>query len=440
MKKYLSIFLLSFAVNSFAQNAFTLTDCIDYTLKNHPSVVIYKNNIDIAREKNAQNTAGYLPQISGVATTIDNLSLQSTILTADFIGPDPIMITMGSQFTTNAYVDISQSLIDLTKMAKIGSNKANREKSILEHQLNEENITYTTAASFFQILIIKEQLKILQANKAKYEEMHKVLQYQNQMGTVLEKEVSRIQVNLNSASYQIQDAETRLKFAYNALKNAMGMPIESPLEIQAAAEYESYIREQDDTLGISSLTNYKLGENAVLFEKLNLRAERAGYYPTLTAVGRFGYQSLTNESSDIYKDWNDFSYIGLSLNVPIFNGLKKRSQVSESRLKLENQAATFKLNTDKLQLAYENSKTSLGSAHSNFNSSKDNMGLARQVLEVTEFQYKKGVASLTDYLNDDTAYRNAQGDYLNSLYNLLISELNYHQSKGTLKEFISRIK
>lgn len=440
MKKYILIILLCFGLNGFAQEGFALTDCIEYTLKNHPSVVVYKNNINIAREKNAQNTAGYLPQISGAATTIDNLSLQSTILTADFIGPDPIMITMGSQFTTNAYVDVSQSIIDPTKFAKIGTNKTNREKSELEGLQNEENIIYTTATSFYHILILKEQLKILKANKVKYEEMHKVLSYQNQKGTVLEKEVNRIQVNLNSANYQIKDTETRLQYAYNTLKNAMGMPLNMPLDIKESSTYESVIEQKEETFSVSTLTNYRLNENAVQLEKFNVKIERAGYYPTLTAVGRFGYQSLTNESTDIYKGWNDFSYIGLSLNIPIFNGLKKRSQVSESKLKLKNQEATFKLNADKLQLAYENSKTSLGTAYSNFSSNKDNMILAKQVLDVTEYQYKKGVASLTDFLNDDTAYKSAQSDYLNSLYNLLISELNYHQSKGTLKEFISQIK
>lgn len=438
--KYLLIILLSYAVNGFTQTAFTLTDCIEYTLKNHPSVVIYRNNVGIARERSAQNIAGYLPQISGVATTIDNLSLQSTILTADFIGPDPIMITMGSKFTTNAYMDISQSLIDPVKIAKIATNKVNREKSELEQQLNNETITYNTATSFFQILIIKEQLKTLRANKVKYEEMFKVLNYQKQKGTVLEKEVNRIKVNLNSANYQIQDRETRLQFAYNALKNAMGMPLDKPLDIEISTDYERYIQNHEDNFNVNRLTNYKLDENAVQAEKLNMRVEKAGYYPTLTALGSSGYQSLTNESRDIYRNWNNFSYIGLSLNVPIFNGLKKRSQVRESKLRLENQITAFNLNSDKLRLTYENSRALLGTAYSNFNGNKDNMGLARQVLDVTQYQYERGVASLTDYLNDDTAYKGAQSDYLNSLYNLLINELNYHQSRGTLKEFISQIK
>ncbi|PZR20226.1 MAG: hypothetical protein DI539_11480 [Flavobacterium psychrophilum] len=440
MKKYLLMILISFGVKAFAQDAFTLTNCVDYTLKNHPTVAIYSNNIAIADKKNIQNTAAYLPQISGAATTIDNLSLQSTILTADFIGPDPIMITMGSKFTTNAYIDVSQSLIDPTKIAKITTNKTNRDKSLLERQQNEETIIYTTATSFFQILILKEQLKILMANKSKYEELYSVLNYQNQAGTILEKEVNRIKVSLNSTNYQIKDTQERLQFAYNTLKNAMGMPLDATLEIKESSDYEVYIEPHDEIFNVNTLTNYKIYENAVLMEKQNVKVEKAGYYPTLTALGRFGYQSLTNESSDIYKAWNDFSYIGLSLNVPIFNGLKKRSQVSESKLKLQNQEASFKLNTDKLQLAYENSKTSLGTAYSNFSSNKDNMGLAMQVLDVTAYQYKKGVATLTDFLNDDTAYKNAQSDYLNSLYNLLISELNYHQSKGTLKEFISQIK
>jgi len=43
-------------------------------------------------------------------------------------------------------------------------------------------------------------------------------------------------------------------------------------------------------------------------------------------------------------------------------------------------------------------------------------------------------------LNDDTAYKNAQSNYINSLYNLMLSQLNYQQAKGTLLSFLKQIK
>jgi len=61
-------------------------------------------------------------------------------------------------------------------------------------------------------------------------------------------------------------------------------------------------------------------------------------------------------------------------------------------------------------------------------------------LGVTDEQYQRGVASLTDYLNDDTAYKTAQGNYINSLYNLMISQLNYQKSLGSLPRYIDNIK
>ncbi len=439
MKKYLIIILIGYAVNGFGQTSYSLADCIEYTLKNHPTLKVYDNNVAMADERGKQNRAGYLPQISGTATTLDNLSLQSTILTSDFTGPDPVSITMGSQYTTNAYLDISQTLFDKSKIAEIQSTRPYKEKSVLERRQNEENIIYNTATSFFQILIFKEQLNILKANKAKYEEMYRVMKFQFEKGALLEKEVKRIKVNLNSVEYQIQDAETKLQLSYNTLKNAMGMPMASSLDVKTSSDYENYLQNPDEDFKPENLTDYKLNENAVAIEQSNLQIQKAGYYPKLSAVGRFGSQSLTNEFSEIYIDWNRFSYIGLSLNVPIFSGFRRKSQVSESKLKLENQIATFNINKDKLRLAYENAQTSLGTAYSNYLNNKDNMKLAKEVLDVTDYQYQRGIANLTDYLNDDTAYKNAQSDYLNSLFNLFISKLNYQKSKGKLTEFIAQI-
>lgn len=440
MKKSLFILLIVYSSCGFAQDNFTLKECIDYTLKNHPTLKIYSTNIAISNEKSKQNLADYLPQVNGSANSTNNLSLQSSIITSEFLGPNPVVLTLGSKYTTTAYVDITQSLIDPTKWAGIRSNKANIVRSNLELQQNKENLLYHTAVSFFQILIYKEQLKILEANREKYEQFHKAMQYQNEKGTVLEQDVNRIKVNLNSTNYQIQDAKTRLQLSYNILKNAMGMSLDEPLEIKDSESYEKYLQNSsEESLLLEYLTDYKLGENALTLEKMNLKTEKAKLYPSLSAIGRFGYQSLTNDFSDIYREWSDFSYIGLSLNIPIFNGLKQRSKVKEKRLQLENQIDYFNINKDKFKLAYENAKTSLDTSYSNYLSNKDNMELSQQVLQTTEYQYERGVVNLTNYLNDDTAFKKTQSDYLNSMYNLLISELDYHRTKGTLTDFISKI-
>lgn len=441
MKHLLLLLITTCIGTAYGQTGFTLQQSIDYTLKHHPSLDVYNNNVAIAKAKATQSTSTYLPQVSASATALDNLQLQTTVLPAGVLGPDPKGVQFGTKYNTNAAIDVSQTIFDASKIAGIKANKPYTEMTQLQQQQNKETLMYNTANAYFQVLIYREQLSILQANKHKYEEMVKVLQYQYEKGSALEKDVDRVKVNLNTTNYQITDAVTKEQLAINTLKNAMGMPLENDLAIVDSINYESFATNNTtDNLTLSSLTEIKINEQAVALQKFNLKSKQAAYLPTLNAVGKFGTQALSDDFSNAFSNWNGFSYVGLSVNMPLFSGLKRSGQVKEEKLKLKNEELNLSINKENLKLLFDNAKTSVGTSYSNYQSNKDNMELAKKLLSVTDYQYQRGVVSLTDYLNDDAAYKTAQSNYINSLYSLMISQLNYQKSKGSLPEFLNTVK
>ncbi|OJV12614.1 MAG: hypothetical protein BGO21_02390 [Dyadobacter sp. 50-39] len=445
--KQLTFFLLVMlcvcakSVPAAAQYSFSLQQSIDYTLRHHPSLQVYDNSVSIAKAQATQSLSTYLPQISGSATMLDNLKLQTTVLPAGILGPEPVPVQFGTKYSTIAAVDVSQTIFDASKIVGIKASKPYAELTLLQQEQNKETLIYNTAFAYFQVLIYGEQLRILEANRAKYAQMVELLQYQYQKGTVLEKDVDRVRVSLNSTQYQIQDAVTRQRNALSALKNAMAMPLEEQISIADTINYESFATALTaDSLSLAEMVEVKLSQQAIGLQRLNLKTKQATYLPTLNAVGKFGTQALTNEFSNALSGFRGFSYIGLSLNVPIFSGLRRKGQVSEEKWKLKNEELNFNINKQNLKLRFDSAKTAVVTAYSTYQSSRDNMLLAQKLLGVTDYQYQRGVASLTDYLNDDTAYKTAQGNYINSLYNLMISQLNYQKSLGSLPRYIDNIK
>lgn len=433
------LFAITFSSAS-AQTHFTFQQCVDYAVKHHPSMQVYENDVQIASAKSTQASAAYLPQVSGSATLLNNLSLQKSILPAGLLGPEPTEIQFGTQYNTNAIIDVSQVIYDQSKIAGIRANKPYTEMTRLQQEQHTEMLIYNTASAYFQVLIYREQLRILHANKATYEEMVKVLQYRLQRGTVLEKDVDRVRVNLNTTNYQLEEASRKEQLSTNALKNAMGMPLERSLVVTDSVNYELFaVGHTDDSVNVSMLTAARINAQSVELQRLNLRVKLAGNLPTLSAIGRFGRQSLNDNFSEAFSQWTTFSYVGLSLNVPLFSGFKRSSMIKEEKLKLINEELNFTINKRNLQLEFDNARTSVTSSYSSFQSNRDNLDLARRLLEVTDYQYQRGVASLTDYLNDDAAYKAAQGNYINSLYNLMISQLNYQQARGNLLPFLSTL-
>lgn len=444
MTRYLLFFLLLLEVGCIKTNAQTrlsLGECIDYALQHHPSVLIYENNRAIAREASRQSVASYLPQITGTANATDNLALQSSVLPAGIVSAEPVKVQFGTQYNTVAAVEFSQTIYDQSKIIGIKAGEPYEEMVRLQQQQNREKLIYNTATAYFQVLIYREQLAILRSNQHQYEEMVATLTYQHQKGVVLENSVDRVQVNLNTTHYQIEDARTQEQLALNTLKNTMGMPFETNLlvadSIQAALFNEI---PQGQPLALDGLLDVQINRKEIALQEINVKMQRAGFLPKLSVGGKYGWQALSNEFDDAFSGWNEFSYVGMSLSLPIFSGLNRASKVQEEKLKLENDQHEFTLRQQSLKLSYENAQTSLQSAYSSFLSNRDNLSLAKKLLDVTEYQYQQGVVSLTDYLNDDTAYKTAQSNYIKSLYNLMINQLEYQMSKGTLLEFIDTIK
>jgi len=127
------------------------------------------------------------------------------------------------------------------------------------------------------------------------------------------------------------------------------------------------------------------------------------------------------------------------LNVPVFSGFRRISQVKESELSLSNAKINLGISADNLKLQMLNSNEKLLSSYTNLSSNRENLDLAKDVLKTTTLQYQQGVASASDLLNSDYALKEAQSNFINSLYNYLISALDIQRTQGTIKQYINQL-
>jgi outer membrane protein len=69
------------------------------------------------------------------------------------------------------------------------------------------------------------------------------------------------------------------------------------------------------------------------------------------------------------------------------------------------------------------------------NNQESNLSLAKQVLENIENNYKNGLASLTDLLDAETSYSDAQNNYTNAIMDYKLAEIQLIKAKGELKSY-----
>lgn len=422
-----------------AMNTLSLKNCVDYALKNHLSNTIANNEILAAKEKEREALSGYLPQINTNISFDDNLKRQVSVIPAGAFSPNEIRVQFGNQYNTNATAQLDQVIYDKSMLLGLKAAEPNNQLAALKKEQTQDNLIYNTANAYFQVLVYVEQEKITLENEKKYRELLDILKLRLDKGVIKKTEYDRTQSTLNNILSQKSIIQANKAVALNRLKNVMGMSLNEDIRVLENINYEGLTQiERDNSLDVNDILDYKIQSNNILLQELDVKRKQAAFMPTVSAYGRYGVMSFGNEFGKSLTNWIDFSSIGLKVNVPIFSGYRKNSQLKQSEISLLNARTNLKLSTENMNLAFQNSASLLLKAQTDLKINKENLTFAKEVFESSSIEYQKGVSMLSDLLNADYSYKEAQSNYVNSLINFLGTRLEYEKSKGNLKNYINQ--
>lgn len=441
MKKYIVLILISMlgTFSAYSQKTLSLQECVDFALKNHLNNILSENEILLSKQKEREALAAYLPQVNGNITFDDNLKRQVSIIPAGAFSPTEIRLQFGTQYATSGMVQLEQTIYDKSLLVGIKAVEPNNKVAVLKKEQTQENLIYNTANAYFQVLVYVEQEKITLENEKKYRELLEILKLRVEKGVIKKTDYDRAKATLNNILSQKSIIQANKNVALNRLKNAMGMSLSELIEISEVVNYESIIQvEKDKSLDYDNLIDYKIQHQNILLQEFDVKRKQAAFLPTASMYARYGAQSFGNEFGSSFSRWFDYSSAGFKVNIPIFSGYKKNSQLQQSEMSVLNAKINLKQSTENMQLAYENSSYLLQKAQSDLKINKENLDFAKSVFESSSVEYQKGVSMLSDLLNADYSFKEAQSNYITSLVNFLGTRLEYEKSKGSLKNYINQ--
>lgn len=434
------VWLLS-STNSFGQNQMQLSlkQCVDYALKNHLSNTVSNNEIVAAKEKEREALAGYLPQVNTNITFDDNLKRQVSVIPAGAFSPNEIRVQFGNQYNTNVAAQLDQVIYDKSMLLGLKAAEPNNQLAALKKEQTQEGLIYNTAAAYFQVLVYLEQEKITLENEKKYRELLGILKLRLEKGVIKKTDYDRTQSTLNNILSQKSVIQSNKEVALNRLKYAIGMPLNETISVTEVVNLEPFTQlEKEYSLDFGNIIDYKIQSNSISLQELDVKRKQAAFLPTVSAYGRYGLMSFGNEFGKSLSNWVDYSSIGLKVNVPIFSGYRKSSQLKQSEISLLNARTNQKLSAENMQLAFQNSSSLLQKSQSDLKINRENLAFAKSVFESSSLEYQKGVSTLSDLLNADYSYKEAQSNYVTSLISFLSTRLEFEKSKGNLKNYINQ--
>ena len=428
-KILVALTILTLALPAAAQpRQWSLRECCDYAVANNISIKQKENQrrqeeIQLSTSKNSR-----LPDLSG--SVGQNFSFGRG-LTADN--------TYSNTNTSSTSFSLGTSVPIFTGFQipnQIKLNQLNLEAATADLEKAKDDIRMQVAQAYVQILydmeiadVAHRQIEIDSAQVAR-------LQAFVNNGKASEAELSQQRATLANSTLTATQADNNTRLALLTLTQLLELP--SP-------EGFTIVRPNLDNLdNLDNLEN--LGNpgslptpDAIYAEALGIKPEilsqqlklkgtehsikiaQAGNYPTLSLSGGLGtnYYTTSGFKADGFGSQlkNNFSqYIGLNLNVPIFNRFQTRNQIRNARINQENQQLALD-NTKKtlyqdIQKVYYNALN----AQAKEKASQQAVATANDAFHLTQAKYENGKATITEFNESKNNYLKAESDLVQARY------------------------
>ncbi|RYG06249.1 MAG: TolC family protein [Chitinophagaceae bacterium] len=416
-------------------DSLTLQECIDYALKNQPTVRQSSIDQEIAERDIKINLSGWYPQVNATGNYQHNLKLPVFVL-PNFTDPSqpPSIVRNGLKNTSSAMFQADQAIFSNQLLLASRGAKFVRSQAVQNIESNKINATVDVSKAFYDILTNLQQLNILQENIARLEKQYKDAKAQYDNGLVDKTDYKRATIAIANSKADLKRTNELLKFKYASLKEMMGYPTESPLRLS----YDSAKMEGEmlvDTLvalDYEKRIEYRQLMTQKQIQGLNVEFYRRDFLPTVSGFINYNFVYQNNELSKLYSQEYPNSAAGLTVRLPIFQGTRRiqnlrREQLAAKRIDLDEVNLRNQINTQ-----YQQAMASYKSSMNDWITARDNVELSKEVYSTIKLQYDEGIKTYLDLMTAETDLRTAQITYLNALYGVLASKLDVQQSLGTI--------
>jgi len=421
-----------------AQQKITLGDALTFALQNNTKIRKARLDIEGGRYKVQEVRAQALPQLSGTAGLTYNPIIGQQVV--DF-GGQLQTLKFGQKWNSNAGIQLSQQIFNQQVFTGLQAARSSEEYYNLTSQLTEEQIIELVANNYYQVLVNRQQLDVVDNNIKNVKVIEKIISNQFENGLAKKIDVDRIKVNLTNLETQREQTLNAITQLENQLKFSMGMQVTTPIILPNTELTEvTQLPQFTDSLALTNRTEIKLLDTQDKLLWLQRKAYVAEYYPSLALSGNYTYSSQSGGfdflSSNASAIGFGSSAIGLTLKVPIFNGFLTRSKIRQADVDIKKAQEDRRETTNSLNLAYENAKIQLRNSINTISSQKKNVELAQEIYKSTQNNYNNGLATLTDLLDTETSLTQAQNSYTQALLNYKIAEIQLIKSNGNIKSLV----
>ena len=422
-KKILSVVCLAYAIVIHAQESWSLRQCIDYATAHN--VTILQAELAVEQSEVEANTAKWarLPNLNASGSQSFNWGRTQTAIKDEDTGDYTTKFVDTSSRGTNMSLTTSIPVFTGFQIpSQYNLSKLNLKASMADLQKAKEDLAINIASAYLQALYNKELHQVAVNQTTISKEQYDRIETLERLGKASVAEVAE-------AKARVAQDELNVVQTYNNYQLAI-LDLTQLIELESPEGFE--VEDPDIAFQLNPLTppdevfNTAIANKPAIQaaqarlegSKENIKIAQSALYPSINLNGSLGtnYYSTLNRTFSQQLGDNFSRYVGISLNIPIFNRFATRNRVRSAKLQRDNYALQLENTKKTLYKEIQQAWYNATAAESKYASSGAATEASQASFELTSKKYENGTATAVAYNEAKQNLMKAHSEELQAKY------------------------
>lgn len=399
----------------------SLEQAVSFAVQHNKELQVSELNIELRNKMVTEAISQGLPQINGTLGYSTNFGYEVSL------GDGKIKM----QDQSNVSVAVSQLLFSGQWILGVQTSKIAKKISAQEVDLTELDIKETVYNSYYTILASERLMEIVKEN---LENMSKILVHTENMykaGTAEVTDVDQIRITVGQLKNSLLAMQRTVDVNYNLLRLQLGVQAGTPITLtdplEKFLEEGSFLRLAVQPFDVNNNAQFQLMQTQEELQKKMVGLKKWAYAPTIS--GSYSYQYQIKKGGFM----NIPNSASITMSIPVFSGLQRKAQLDQEKITLEQTTLNKSLLEDQLNLQEEQYKFNLKNALEDYSLQKENIEVARKVLQNYQYKYNAGAVSSLDLTQANNNYLTAENNYTSACLTLLQAQTQLEKLYNELK-------
>ena len=247
-------------------------------------------------------------------------------------------------------------------------------------------------------------------------------------------ELVRARTTVEQAIPNVYNAESSIILALWQLKAVLGVDLDMNIDVAGnLADYSHhmfYDIHQHDSISLDRNTTMK--QLAIQAEMLaeTVKLQKYANIPSLAVAFNFSLNAMTNDFNFSEYRWTPYSYVGLSLSIPVFAGGKRYQAIRQAKNQYQ-QVQLQTVNTERqLKIAIRQNLNTMEMNMKSYYAAQNAVASAQKAYDIAQASYEVGRSTLIELNDAQLALTQSRLAESQAIYNFVVAKAQLEQSLG----------